>query len=60
MIDYLILMMMVNQLYIPRCDLNMIWAARSLRTCLNGGSWSMKKDMKKGMKEKGVMERIRH
>lgn len=41
-------------------DLKMISRARALRACLNGGSLSLKKEIKKEMKEKGVIERIRH
>ena len=38
----------------------MISVALALRACKNGGSLSLKREMKKGMKEKGVIERIRH
>ena len=34
--------------------------ALALRACHKGGSWSLNKEMKKGMKEKGVIERILH
>lgn len=38
----------------------MISVALPLRACNSGGSLSLKREMKKGMKEKGVMERILH
>lgn len=42
----------------PFWALKMIWVALALRACLNGGSSSLNKEMKKRMKEKGVMDRI--
>lgn len=38
----------------------MISVALALRACNSGGSLSLKREIKKGMKEKGVMERILH
>lgn len=38
----------------------MISVALALRACSNGGSLSLKRERKKGTKEKGVIERILH